>query len=61
MDARTPGNFKKISCEHEVYTAHDKLGISAGLDPSAVATAVKDIIEQFLAVRPQRNFNGTIY
>ena len=60
MDAKTLGNCKKIPFEHEVYTGHDKLGISAGLGPSAVITAVKDFIETFLAVRPQTNVQGTI-
>ena len=30
VDTRTLGNCKKISCEYEVYTGHDKLG-----DPQA--------------------------
>ena len=25
VDTRTLGNCKKISCEYEVYTSHDKL------------------------------------
>ena len=59
VGARTLGNGKKISLEYEVYTDHDKLGISAGLRPSAVITAVKDIIKMFLAVRPERNVHCT--
>ena len=58
LDARTLGNCEKISCEYEVYAGHEKLGLSAGLGPSAVVTAIKDIIETFLAVRPQRNVHG---
>ena len=49
-----------VSFEYEVHTNHDKLGISAGLGPSAVITAVKDIIETFLPVRPQRNVHRAI-
>ena len=30
-------------------------------DPSAVVTAVKDIVETFLAVRPQETFTGQYY
>ena len=60
VDTRTLENCKKISFEYEAYTGHDKLGISAGLCPSAVITAVKDIIVTFLVVRPQRNVHGTI-
>ena len=60
VDARTLRNGKKISFEYEVYTDLDKLGISAGLGPSAMITAVKDIIETFFAVRPERNLHGTI-
>ena len=39
---------------------YDELGNSVGLGPSAVVIAVKDIIETFLAVRPQRNVHGII-
>ena len=60
VDARTLGNGKKISLEYEVYTDHDKFGISDSLGPSAVIMAVKDNMETFLAVRPQRNVHGTI-
>ena len=60
LDAKTLGNGKRISSKYEVYTDHDKLGISAGLGPSAVITAVKDMIEMFLAVRLQGNVHGTI-
>ena len=60
VDVRTLRNGKKISFQYEVYTDHYKLGISAGLSPSAVITAIKDIIEMFLVVRPQRNVHGTI-
>ena len=60
VDAKTLGNCKQISLEHEVYTRHDKLDISAGLGPSTVITAVKDIIKTFLAVRLQTNVQGTI-
>ena len=59
VDAKTLGNGKKISLEYEVYTDHDKLGISVGLGPSAVITAIKDIIKKFLAVRPERNVHCT--
>ena len=60
VDSRTLGNGKKISFEYEVYNDHDKLGISVGFGPSAVITAVKDIIETFLAVRPQRHVHRAI-
>ena len=50
VDARTLGNGKKVSFEYEVYTDQDKLGISAGLGPSAVITAIQNIIQTFLAL-----------
>ena len=60
MDSRTHRNGKRILFEYEVYTNHDKLAISASLGPSAVIMDIKDIIETFLVVRPQRNVHGTI-
>ena len=60
VDARTLGNCKKISCEYKLYAGHDKLGISAGIGPFAVVTAVMDIIETFLAVSSQRNVHRTM-
>ena len=56
VDTRTLANCKKISC-----TGYDKLCIPPGLSPSAVVTAVKDIVETFLTVRPQRKIHRTIF